>query len=57
MNAAYVKVPYDIKELFGKGCLPVNAAFYGVPYQGQVVKMGTTDLHYRRYQTDTQADR
>ena len=42
MDAAYVEVPYDIKELFGKGRLSVNAAFDGVPYQGQVVKMGTT---------------
>ena len=41
MDAAYVEVPYDIKELFGKGRLPVNAAFDGVPYRGQVVKMGT----------------
>ncbi len=41
MNAAYVEVPYDIKELFGKGRLLVNAAFDGVPYRGQVVKMGT----------------
>lgn len=41
MDAAYVEVPYDIKELFGKGRLLVNAAFDGVPYQGQIVKMGT----------------
>lgn len=41
MDAAYVEVPYDIKELFGKGRLLVNAAFDGVPYRGQVVKMGT----------------
>lgn len=41
MDAAYVEVPYDIKELFGKGRLLVNAAFDGVPYSGQVVKMGT----------------
>lgn len=40
MDAAYVEVPYDIKELFGKGRLLVNAAFDGIPYQGQVVKMG-----------------
>ena len=40
MDAAYVEVPYDIKELFGKGRLSVNATFDGVPYQGQVVKMG-----------------
>lgn len=41
MDAAYVEVPYDIKALFGKGRLPVNATFDGVPYCGQVVKMGT----------------
>ena len=41
MDAAYIKVPYDIKELFGKGRLLVNATFDGYPYSGQVVKMGT----------------
>lgn len=41
MDAAYVEVPYDIKELFGKGRLLVDAAFDGIPYRGQVVKMGT----------------
>lgn len=41
MDAAYVEVPYDIKELFGKGRLLVNATFDGIPYRGQVVKMGT----------------
>lgn len=41
MNAAYIEVPYDIKALFGKGRLLVNATFDGVAYQGQVVKMGT----------------
>lgn len=41
MDAAYVEVPYDIKKLFGKGRLLVNAAFNGIPYRGQVVKMGT----------------
>ena len=41
MDADYVEVPYDIKKLFGKGRLLVNAAFDGIPYRGQVVKMGT----------------
>ena len=41
IDAAYVEVPYDIRELFGKGRLLVNATFDGVPYRGQVVKMGT----------------
>lgn len=42
MDAAYVEVPYDIKEMFGKGRLLVNATFDGVCYRGQVVKMGTS---------------
>lgn len=41
MDAAYVEVPYDIKEIFGKGRLLVHATFDGCPYSGQVVKMGT----------------
>ena len=41
MDAAYVEVPFDIKALFGKGRLPVHATFDGVPYDGQMVKMGT----------------
>jgi hypothetical protein len=41
MDAAYTEVPYDIKEIFGKGRLLVNATFDGIPYSGQVVKMGT----------------
>lgn len=42
MDAAYVEVPFDIKALFGKGRLAVHATFDGVPYDGQIVKMGTT---------------
>lgn len=41
MDAVYVEVPYDIKVLFGKGRLLVHATFDGVPYDGQIVKMGT----------------
>ncbi len=41
MDAAYVQVPYDIKALFGKGRLLVHATFDGMPYDGQIVKMGT----------------
>ncbi|MBQ0160628.1 MAG: DUF1905 domain-containing protein [Bacteroidales bacterium] len=40
MDAAFVEVPYDIKEVFGKGRLLVEATFDGVPYRGQIVKMG-----------------
>ena len=41
IDAAYVEVPYDIRALFGKGRLLVHATFDGVPYDGQIVKMGT----------------
>ncbi|MDE5977052.1 MAG: DUF1905 domain-containing protein [Turicibacter sp.] len=41
MDAAYIEVPFDIKELYGKGRLLVHATFDGEPYSGQVVKMGT----------------
>lgn len=41
MDAAYIEVPYDIKAIFGKGRLLVNATFDGMAYRGQVVKMGT----------------
>ena len=41
MDAAYVEVPFDIRTLFGKGRLLVHATFDGVPYDGQIVKMGT----------------
>lgn len=41
MDAAYIEVPFDIKELYGKGRLLVHATFDGEPYDGQIVKMGT----------------
>lgn len=43
MDAAYIIVPFDIKEIYGKGRLSVHATFDGEPYDGQVVKMGTPD--------------
>lgn len=41
MDAAYVEIPYDVKEVFGKSRVPVRATFDGEPYDGQIVKMGT----------------
>lgn len=41
MDAAYVEIPFDVKEAFGKGRVLVHATFDGEPYDGQVVKMGT----------------
>lgn len=41
MDAAYIEVPYDIRAVYGTGRLLAHATFDGVPYDGQVVKMGT----------------
>ncbi len=41
IDGAYVEIPFDVKATFGKGRVPVNASFDGVPYQGSLVKMGT----------------
>ena len=41
MDGAYVEIPFDVKEAFGKGRVPVHATFDGEPYDGQLVKMGT----------------
>jgi hypothetical protein len=41
MDAAYVEVPFDVKEAFGKGRVLVHATFDGEAYDGQVVRMGT----------------
>jgi hypothetical protein len=43
MDAAYVVVPVDIRAVYGKDRLAVHATFDGVPYDGQVVRMGTPD--------------
>lgn len=41
MDAAYVEIPFDVWEEFGKGRVAVHATFDGEPYDGQVVRMGT----------------
>ncbi|MCL2598320.1 MAG: DUF1905 domain-containing protein [Firmicutes bacterium] len=40
INGAYVKVPFDIKQKYGKGRLRVRASFDGEPYVGSIVNMG-----------------
>ncbi len=40
MDAAYVRVPIDIKKEYCKGRLKVQATFDGEPYSGSVVNMG-----------------
>lgn len=41
IDAAYVEIPFDVRAEFGKGRVPVDAAFDGEPYQGSLVRMGT----------------
>jgi hypothetical protein len=41
MDAAYIEIPFDVKEAFGKNRVLVHATFDGEAYDGQVVKMGT----------------
>ena len=41
MDAAYVEIPFDVREAFGKGRVAVHATLDGVPYDGQLVRMGT----------------
>lgn len=41
MDGAYVEIPFDVKAEFGRGRVPVKAAFDGEPYEGSLVRMGT----------------
>ena len=39
-GGAYIILPYDVREEFGKGRVKVQATFDGVEYQGSIVNMG-----------------
>lgn len=41
LDGAYVEIPFDVKEVYGKGRVKVHATFDGEPYDGSLVKMGT----------------
>ncbi len=41
IDGAYVEIPFDVRAVFGKGRVAVNATFDGVPYRGSLVRMGT----------------
>ncbi len=41
IDGAYVEIPFDVKEVYGKARVPVSATFDGEPYEGSLVKMGT----------------
>ena len=40
IDGAYVEIPFDVREIFGKGRVKVHATFDGVPYDGSLVRMG-----------------
>lgn len=40
MDASFVRVPVDIRAVYGKGRMKVQATFDGEPYNGSVVNMG-----------------
>ena len=39
-GGAYIILPYDIRQEFGKGRVKVHAIFDGHPYDGSIVDMG-----------------
>lgn len=41
VDGAYVEIPFDVKEVYGKGRVKVHATFDGEPYDGSLVRMGT----------------
>lgn len=43
IDGAYVEIPFDVKEVFGKGRVLVHATFDGENYDGQVVRMKTSN--------------
>lgn len=39
-GGAYVRFPWNLREMYGKGRMKVHAAFDGEPYDGSIVNMG-----------------
>ena len=39
LDGAYVEIPFDVKQEFGKGRVPVHAAFDGIPYDTVLVTL------------------
>ncbi len=39
-GGAYVSVPFDVEEVFGRKRVPVRASIDGIPYRGSLVRMG-----------------
>jgi hypothetical protein len=40
-GGVYVRVPFDVEELFGKKRVPITATIDGEPYRGTLVRMGS----------------
>lgn len=41
IDGAYIIIPFDVKETYGKGRVAVHATFDGEPYDGSLVRMKT----------------
>lgn len=41
IDGAYIEIPFDVKQEFGKGRVKVHATFDGFGYDGSLVKMKT----------------
>ena len=41
IDGAYIEIPFDVKQEFGKGRVPVIATYDGEPYEGSLVRMKT----------------
>lgn len=39
-GGAYVRFPWNLRDMYGKGRMKVHAAFDGEPYDGSIVNMG-----------------
>ncbi|KAA3610323.1 MAG: DUF1905 domain-containing protein [Calditrichaeota bacterium] len=39
MDAAYIRIPFDVKAEFGKLCVKVKATFDGIEYRGSIATM------------------
>jgi len=40
MGGAFVEIPFDVEQAFGRKRVPVRATIDGVPYRGSLVRMG-----------------
>lgn len=43
-GGAYIRIPFDVQQVFGKKRVKVKATLDGEPYRGSLVRMGT-DYH------------